>query len=87
MLVVGGSLGKAVRRRWRGCLLCAPVPGLSTVATAKSALPTVAGFHPELMTEPLPETEAGTIATGCGVGNQRLAAREERLAIGPGISA
>ena len=37
--------------------------GLSTVATPKSVLGTVAGFHPELMTEPLPETDAGTIST------------------------
>jgi len=36
--------------------------GLSTVATPKSALETVSGFHPELMTEPLPETDAGTIS-------------------------
>ena len=36
--------------------------GLSTVATAKSVLATVAGFHPELMTEPLEETEAGSIS-------------------------
>ena len=31
--------------------------GLSTVATAESVLATVAGFHPELMTEPLTETD------------------------------
>ena len=36
--------------------------GLSTVATAKSVLATVAGFHPELMTEPLDETDAGSIS-------------------------
>ena len=32
------------------------------MATAKSVLATVAGFHPELMTEPLEETEAGSIS-------------------------
>ena len=36
--------------------------GLSTVATAKSVFATVAGFHPELMTDPLEETEAGSIS-------------------------
>ncbi len=35
--------------------------GLSTVATPKSVLATVAGFHPELMTEPLAETGEGAI--------------------------
>jgi len=37
--------------------------GLSTVATPKSILPTVAGFHAELMTEPLEETEVGSISS------------------------
>jgi ADP-dependent NAD(P)H-hydrate dehydratase / NAD(P)H-hydrate epimerase len=46
----------------------------------------VAGFHPELMREPLPETDAGTIST---VGQDRieeLAKGKTVLAIGPGIS-
>jgi NAD(P)H-hydrate epimerase len=62
--------------------------GLSTIATAKSVLPTVAGFHPELMTEPLEETEAGTIslrALEYGRVDQLIEGKTV-LAIGPGIS-
>ena len=60
--------------------------GLSTVATTKSALLTVAGFYPELMTEPLPETDAGTIATSAGVRIEELLKSMTVVAIGPGIS-
>jgi len=62
--------------------------GLSTVATAKSVLATVAGFHPELMTEPLDETGAGTVsARALQEGRMdSLAERITVLAVGPGIS-
>jgi NAD(P)H-hydrate epimerase len=60
--------------------------GLATVATAKSVLPTVAAFYPELMTEPLPETAAGTIATEAGLRIDELLKNVTVLAIGPGIS-
>ena len=62
--------------------------GLSTVATSKSVLATVAGFHPELMTEPLEETDAGSISMlALQQGRMdSLAERKTALAIGPGIS-
>jgi NAD(P)H-hydrate epimerase len=60
--------------------------GLATVATPKSALSTVAGFHPEVMTEPLPETDAGTISTSAGERIDALMKGMSVLAIGPGIS-
>jgi len=60
--------------------------GLSTVATAKSVLGTVAGFHPELMTEPLPETDAATISTSALERIEELAKGKSVVAIGPGIS-
>jgi NAD(P)H-hydrate epimerase len=49
-------------------------------------LATVAGFHPELMTEPLPETEAGTIAASAAERVDALVKGKTVLAIGPGIS-
>ena len=52
--------------------------GLSTVATAKSVLATVAGFHPELMTEPLEETAAGTHFACGALQHGRLDALAER---------
>jgi NAD(P)H-hydrate epimerase len=60
--------------------------GLSTVATPLSVLATVASFHPEVMTEPLAETEQGTISLrALGAGLDSLLERKT-VAIGPGIS-
>jgi NAD(P)H-hydrate epimerase len=62
--------------------------GLSTVATPKSVLATVAGFHPEVMTEPLDETDAGTISTRALTSRtlDSLIKGKTVLAVGPGIS-
>ncbi len=88
VLVIGGSLGKAGAAAMAGFSALRAGAGLSTVATPKSALATVAGFHPEIMTELLPETEEGTIslrALESGSGLDTLLQRKT-LAIGPGIS-
>jgi ADP-dependent NAD(P)H-hydrate dehydratase / NAD(P)H-hydrate epimerase len=88
VLVIGGSLGKAGAAAMAGMSALRSGAGLSTVATAKSVLATVAGFHPELMTEPLEETEAGTISLRALEYGRMDALVEHKtvLAIGPGIS-
>lgn len=86
VLVVGGSVGKAGSVAMAGMAALRAGSGLSTVATAKSALSTVAGFYPELMTEPLAETDAGTIATSAGLQLEELFKSMTVAAIGPGIS-
>ena len=86
VLVVGGSLGKAGAAAMAGFSALRAGAGLVTVATAKSVLATVAGFHPELMTEPLEETSAGTIARNAVSALAILAKNKTVLAIGPGIS-
>jgi ADP-dependent NAD(P)H-hydrate dehydratase / NAD(P)H-hydrate epimerase len=86
VLVVGGSLGKAGAAAMAGMAALRTGAGLSTVATPKSVLPTVAGFHPEIMTEALPETDAGTIAAAAMGRVQELAKGISVLALGPGIS-
>jgi hydroxyethylthiazole kinase-like uncharacterized protein yjeF len=86
VLVVGGSLGKAGSVAMAGMAVLRAGAGLATVATAKSVLPTVAGFHPELMTEPLAETAEGTISTSAGERLDGLVKGKSVLAIGPGIS-
>jgi NAD(P)H-hydrate epimerase len=86
VLVVGGSMGKAGAAAMAGMSALRAGAGLATVATAKSVLPTVAAFYPELMTEPLPETAAGTIATEAGLRIDELLKNMTVLAIGPGIS-
>lgn len=86
VLVVGGSFGKAGSVAMAGMSALRVGAGLSTVATAKSTLATVAGFHPEVMTEPLPETNAGTISADAEEKIEKLAKGKSVLAIGPGIS-
>jgi hydroxyethylthiazole kinase-like uncharacterized protein yjeF len=87
VLVFGGSLGKAGAAAMAGFAALRVGAGLSTVATAKSVLGTVAGFHPELMTEPLLETEEGTIALkALEQGFATLVERKTVIALGPGIS-
>ena len=86
VLVIGGAVGKAGSVAMAGMSVLRVGAGLSTVATAQSALPTVAGFHAELMTEPLPETSAGTIATAASEKISELAKGKTVVAIGPGIS-
>jgi NAD(P)H-hydrate epimerase len=86
VLVIGGSFGKSGAAAMAGIAALRSGAGLSTVATAKSALPTVAGFYPELMTEPLTETNAGTIALEALEPIQNMAKAMSVLAIGPGVS-
>ncbi len=86
-LIVGGSLGKSGAAAMAGMAALRAGAGLVTVATARSALPNVAGFAAELMTEPLPETDTGGIgATSVKSGKlQQLASTMTVVAIGPGI--
>jgi hydroxyethylthiazole kinase-like uncharacterized protein yjeF len=88
VLVIGGSVGKAGAAAMAGMSALRAGAGLSTIATARSVLPTVAGFHPELMTEPLDETEAGTISLrALEYGRlDGLIKGKTVLAVGPGIS-
>jgi hydroxyethylthiazole kinase-like uncharacterized protein yjeF len=86
VLVVGGAVGKAGSVAMAGMSALRAGAGLSTVATPKSVLATVAGFHPELMTEPLPETDMGTISADASEKLDALIKGKSVLAIGPGIS-
>ncbi len=86
VVVIGGSLGKAGAAAMAGFAALKAGAGLSTIATPKSLLSTVSSFHPEVMTEPLPETKDGTISLQArGPGLDALLERKT-LAIGPGIS-
>lgn len=87
VLVVGGSLGKAGAAAMAGMAALRSGTGLVTVACPRSVLPTVAGFMPELMTEPLEETEAGTISLrALEYGRMdALIQGKSVIALGPGI--
>ena len=87
-LIVAGSLGKsgAAVLAGRGALRSGA--GLVTVATPLVVLPTVSAGAPEMMTEPLAATEAGT-ASLRNLDYSRFAdiARDKSVvAIGPGLS-
>jgi NAD(P)H-hydrate epimerase len=86
VLVVGGSLGKAGAAAMAGISALRTGAGLSTVATPLSVLGIVAGFHPELMTEPLLGTDAGTISAAALDRIVELLKEKSVLAVGPGIS-
>jgi len=86
VLVIGGSFGKAGAAAMAGMAALRSGAGLSTVATPKSVLATVAGFHPEVMTEPLDETDAGSISTRSNERVDTLVTGKTVLAVGPGIS-
>lgn len=87
-LIVAGSVGKsgaAVLASWAALRAGA---GLVTCATPEPVLPAVAGHTPEVMTEPLPATETGSIALR-SLENGRfdgILKGKRALAIGPGLS-
>jgi ADP-dependent NAD(P)H-hydrate dehydratase / NAD(P)H-hydrate epimerase len=87
-LIVAGSVGKtgaAVLASWAALRVGA---GLVTVAIPEPALPVVASHTPEVMTEPLPATEAGTISLRSFENGRfdAIAKGKRALAIGPGLS-
>jgi hydroxyethylthiazole kinase-like uncharacterized protein yjeF len=87
-LVVAGSVGKsgaAVLASWAALRAGA---GLVTVATPEPILPMVAAPTPEIMTEPLAATRAGTISERCLEGGlfSGILSGKRALAIGPGLS-
>jgi len=88
VLVIGGSVGKAGAAAMAGMSALRAGAGLSTIATPKSVLATVAGFHPEVMTEPCEETDAGTISLRAleYAHMDGLVKGKTVLAVGPGIS-
>jgi NAD(P)H-hydrate epimerase len=88
VLVIGGSLGKSGAAAMAGMAALRTGAGLSTVATPRSVLPMIASYAPELMTEPLAETDAGTISLQAGDYRHLdgIANGKTVIAIGPGIS-
>jgi ADP-dependent NAD(P)H-hydrate dehydratase / NAD(P)H-hydrate epimerase len=87
-LIVAGSVGKAgaAGMAARGALRAGA--GLVTVATPEPVLATVAGFAPEIMTEPLHATGAGTVARDVfdSGGFARILHGKNMLAMGPGLT-
>ena len=85
VLVVGGSFGKSGAPAMAGLGSYRSGAGLVTVAVPKSALPMIATVRPELMTEPLGETESGRIRFAEAGHILDLLKKMTVLALGPGL--
>ena len=87
-LIVAGSMGKAGAAALAALGALRAGAGLVTVATPELVLSTVARFAPEIMTEPLHATAAGTIARDVfdSGGFARILQGKNVLALGPGLT-
>jgi len=86
VLVVAGSLGKAGAAAMSAMSALRIGAGLVTVATPAAVLPTVAGFAPELMTEPLGHHESNFVSASDVTHCLEIAKSRTVLAVGPGLS-
>jgi len=88
VLVVAGSQGKTGAAAMAGMAALRSGAGLVTVATPESCQPVVASYHPEIMTEALPETDAHTISMrSFDYGRlDSILSGKTVLALGPGIT-
>jgi ADP-dependent NAD(P)H-hydrate dehydratase / NAD(P)H-hydrate epimerase len=85
VLVIAGGRGKTGAAAMAGLAALRAGAGLSTIASAESALTAIASYAPEVMTEPLPETEAGSISMRALEHLQDLTEKKNVIAIGPGL--
>ena len=86
VLVIAGSRGKSGAAAMTGLAALRAGAGLVTVASAASAIPVIASHAPELMTEALPETEAGTLAAHSAQILLGIAETKDIVALGPGLT-
>jgi len=87
VLVIAGARGKTGAAGMAGLAALKAGAGLSTVASAESAIGVIAGYAPEIMTEPLPELASGCLAARAiedGSLNRALD-RKSVVACGPGL--
>jgi NAD(P)H-hydrate epimerase len=80
--VVAGSRGKTGAAHLAAMGALRSGAGLVTVATPASVLPIVAGFAPELMTEPLADADGALVAEAI---ERVLELRHDVIACGPGL--
>lgn len=85
VLVLAGSRSKTGAAAMAGLAALRAGAGLATVASAKSAIPTIAAHSPELMTEFLPETGSGGVASEAVGDLKKLIEKRDVVAMGPGL--
>ncbi len=84
-LIIAGSRSKPGAAALAGMSALRAGAGLVTVASAASAVASVAGHAAELMTEPLPETGEGTLSAGALDAFDVFILRKNVVALGPGL--
>ncbi len=87
VLVIAGGRGKTGAAAMAGIAALRSGAGLCTVASAASAISAIASYAPEIMTEPLAETDAGSIAMRAPDDPALAAITDKKtvIAIGPGM--
>src|SRR5947209_18921423 len=87
VLVLAGARGKTGAAAMAGLAALRLGAGLSTVASAASAISTIAAHAPEIMTEPLAETAEGAISDAAWKDGslERALKRKTVIAAGPGL--
>jgi NAD(P)H-hydrate epimerase len=87
-LLIAGSKGKTGAAALAARAALRAGAGLVTVATPASMLPSVASMLGEMMTEPLPDTDAGTISSRAAEESclARILEGKSVVALGPGIT-
>ncbi|MGI8746430.1 MAG: NAD(P)H-hydrate dehydratase [Bryobacteraceae bacterium] len=87
VLAIAGSRGKTGAAAMAGTAALRAGVGLVTVASAESAIPPIASYTPEIMTEPLPETGSGSISLRAWDDGSLMRAmkRKNVVALGPGL--
>ena len=86
VLVIGGALDQSGGAALAGIAALRTGAGLVTIACPRSSQPTIAGFAPELMTEALAETAAGTLASAARDKVVELMAKAAAVVLGPDTS-
>ena len=85
-LIIGGAFGKSGAPTMASMAALRVGAGLVTCAVPKSILPIVAGFIPELMTEPLEENAVGVAGRALDEHEYRFLTQGKRVvALGPGM--
>ncbi len=87
VLVIAGSRGKTGAAAMAGLGGLRAGAGLVTVASAESAIAAIASHAAEIMTEPLPETDAGSISERSfdDALLSGIAENKDAIALGPGM--
>ncbi len=86
LFMLAGSIGKTGAAAMAGKASLKMGAGLVTAGVPKSCLPIVARSMMELMTEPLPETDSGTLSAKALPEILGLLKEKDAVMLGPGIS-